>query len=158
LIVLDQLVDENVGVVNGAVRETIERLNQSQPNKLIYVDSRRFLGRFSSGVLKGNRGEVLLAAGHASQSADAAAVRDSLTQLSSRTRKPAYCTMGEQGILVARPDQPATLVPATPVSGPIDIVGAGDSATSGIVTALLSGVNELEAAEFGNLIASITIQ
>ena len=66
--------------------------------------------------------------------------------------------MGERGILVARPGRQAELVAGYPVSGPIDIVGAGDAATSGIVTALLSGANESEAASFGNLVASITIQ
>ena len=44
------------------------------------------------------------------------------------------------------------------MTGPIDIVGAGDAATSGIVTALLAGADELEAAELGNLVASITIR
>src|SRR3954469_5917403 len=63
LIVLDQLVDENCGVVNACVRECIEQLARHDPEKLIFVDSRRFLGRFAAGVLKGNRAEVLLAAG-----------------------------------------------------------------------------------------------
>jgi sugar/nucleoside kinase (ribokinase family) len=44
------------------------------------------------------------------------------------------------------------------VEGPVDIVGAGDSATSGIVTSLLSGADETEAAVVGNLVASITVQ
>jgi sugar/nucleoside kinase (ribokinase family) len=66
--------------------------------------------------------------------------------------------MGEQGILVARPHQTPVLVPGYSVAGPIDIVGAGDAATSGIITALLSGADELEAAALGNLVASITIQ
>src|SRR5262245_691558 len=57
LIVLDQLVDENCGVVNAAVRQTVEQLARRQPDKLVFVDSRRFLGCFSAGVLKGNRAE-----------------------------------------------------------------------------------------------------
>ncbi len=51
-----------------------------------------------------------------------------------------------------------TLVPGYPVEGPIDVVGAGDSATAGIVSALLSGASRLEAAAVGNLVASITVQ
>jgi sugar/nucleoside kinase (ribokinase family) len=66
--------------------------------------------------------------------------------------------MGERGILVARPGQSPYLVPGYPANGPTDIVGAGDAATSGIVTALLAGADELEAAAFGNLVASITVQ
>jgi bifunctional ADP-heptose synthase (sugar kinase/adenylyltransferase) len=182
LIVVDQLVDENFGVVNAAVRETLARLADEQPRKLIFVDSRRFLGRFRAGVLKGNRSEVLSAVGNAlrgvprskidtfsaqhgspqraipTELPDNGAVMRSLLTLTRKTGRSAFCTMGESGILVARPDHEPTLVAGYPVSGPIDIVGAGDAATSGIVTALLAGATDLEAAEFGNLIASITIQ
>ena len=44
------------------------------------------------------------------------------------------------------------------VEGPIDTVGAGDSATAGIAATLLAGGSEREAAEVGNLDASITIR
>jgi len=37
-------------------------------------------------------------------------------------------------------------------------VGAGDSATSGIVASRLAGANEVEAAVVGNLVASVTVQ
>ena len=154
LIVVDQLVDEDCGVVNAAVRQQIERLAEASPNKLIFVDSRRYLRRFSAGSLKGNRSEVLAAADNAGGSD----LGTALASLASRTRRPAYCTAGEQGIFVARPNEQPQLVPGYAVTGPIDIVGAGDAATSGIVTALLSGADEYEAAAFGNLIASITIQ
>jgi bifunctional ADP-heptose synthase (sugar kinase/adenylyltransferase) len=154
LIVLDQLVDEDCGVVNSIVRQQIERLAAETPGKLIFVDSRRFLGQFSAGSLKGNRSEVINAAG-AEQGAELEAA---LGKLAQRTGRASYCTAGDSGIFVARPNQQPRLVPAYPVSGPTDIVGAGDSATSGIVTALLSGASEEEAAAFGNLVASITIQ
>jgi sugar/nucleoside kinase (ribokinase family) len=85
-------------------------------------------------------------------------VTRSLDNLSRKTGRPAFCTIGERGILVARLGHEPQVVPGYPVSGPIDIVGAGDSATSGIVSALLSGATEPEAAAFGNLVASITVQ
>ena len=148
VIVLDQLVDENVGVVSAAVRETLARLAAETPGKLIFVDSRRFLSKFTAGVLKGNRSEV----------GGEGDVSQSLAAIARRTGRPAYCTLGEQGILVAEPNQPPALVPGVPVSGAIDIVGAGDSATSGIVCALLAGASPREAAAMGNLVASITIR
>jgi len=52
----------------------------------------------------------------------------------------------------------ATHLPAAKVDGPIDIVGAGDSTTAGIVSALCAGATHLEAGLIGNLVASITIQ
>jgi bifunctional ADP-heptose synthase (sugar kinase/adenylyltransferase) len=152
LIVLDQLVDEDCGVVNTEVRGTLARLSAEHPEKLIFVDSRRFLGKFRFGVLKGNRSEIVGTAGEGNS------VETSLDGLARQTGRPAYCTLGEQGILVARPGREPTLVPSSPVNGPIDIVGAGDAATSGIVTALLAGADELEAAALGNLVASITIR
>ena len=158
LIVLDQLVDEDCGVVNQTLRETLARLATSDPTKLVFVDSRRFLGCFSNAVLKGNRREILLAAGHATSEGDEAVVTSALVDLASRTSRVAYCTLGEQGILLAEPTGEHSLVPAQQVVGPIDIVGAGDAATSGIVTALLAGATDLEAAAVGNLVASITIQ
>jgi sugar/nucleoside kinase (ribokinase family) len=44
------------------------------------------------------------------------------------------------------------------VSGPIDVVGAGDSTSAGIACALAAGRTPEEAAAFGNLVASITIR
>ena len=156
LVVLDQLVDEDCGVVNAAVRDTLARLAAEQPHKLLYVDSRRFLGKFTAGTLKGNRQEVLTHARSAGEGDPA--VDEALACLTRRTGRPAFCTLGERGILVARPGEVPVLVPGYPVTGPIDIVGAGDAATSGIVSALLAGCNELEAAATGNLVASITVQ
>ena len=49
-------------------------------------------------------------------------------------------------------------VPAYPVHGLIDIVGAGDSTNAGIACALVAGAGLEAAAAFGNLVASITIQ
>jgi bifunctional ADP-heptose synthase (sugar kinase/adenylyltransferase) len=151
LIVLDQLVDEDCGVVNAALRGTIEELARREPGKLVFVDSRRFLGRFAAGVLKGNRSEVQLASGES----DAAL---GLARLSQKTGRAAFCTVGDGGIIVAKPGCEPEAVPGYPVNGPIDIVGAGDATTCGIVSALLSGTHEREAAAFGNLVASITIQ
>jgi bifunctional ADP-heptose synthase (sugar kinase/adenylyltransferase) len=156
LIVLDQLVDEDCGVVSAAVRETLARLSRAEPRKLLYVDSRRFLGRFEAGTLKGNRAEVLTACGE-TETGDAA-VKRSLGRVAQKTGRPAFCTVGEWGILVSLPGQEPELAPGYPVDGPTDIVGAGDAATSGIVSGLLSGASELEAAALGNLVASITVQ
>jgi sugar/nucleoside kinase (ribokinase family) len=49
-------------------------------------------------------------------------------------------------------------VPAYPVHGPVDIVGAGDSCSAAITCAAAAGVPLTAAAAFGNLVASITIQ
>src|SRR5262249_26062174 len=68
---------------------------------------------------------------------------------------------GERGILVADPRSAPTrcvVVPAYPVTGPIDVVGAGDSTSAALACAVAAGASLEEAAGFGNLVASITIQ
>src|SRR4029079_16010788 len=138
-----------------AVRDTLARLAEEQPNKLIFIDSRRHLGRFACGTLKGNRSEILTAAGLSANLDDEAAVRQALAALARKTSRAAFCTMSERGIMVAPPSGETSLLAGYQVSGPIDIVGAGDSAPAGIVTALLAGAGEIEAAALGNLVASI---
>ncbi|MHB1033638.1 MAG: bifunctional heptose 7-phosphate kinase/heptose 1-phosphate adenyltransferase [Pirellulales bacterium] len=160
LIVLDQVNEEGWGVVGPRVREHLAALADRQPGKVMFVDSRAHLQKFRRGILKANLAECLAASGLATGSAaeTAAAAREAASRLARRLGVILYCTMGERGILVVRPDAEPIEVPGYPVAGPIDIVGAGDSATSGIVSALLAGATHEESAAVGNLVASITIQ
>jgi sugar/nucleoside kinase (ribokinase family) len=79
------------------------------------------------------------------------------------TGGPVFYTDGAHGIryIPAPTDDGfsrAVQVSAYPVSGPIDICGAGDSCSAGIASAMVSGATHEQAAAFGNLVASITIQ
>ncbi|MEO8498980.1 MAG: PfkB family carbohydrate kinase, partial [Planctomycetota bacterium] len=135
LIVLDQINETNWGVVNDQTRRLLDELTAAAPEKLVFVDSRRHLRCFQSGVLKGNRAELL---GAVETSDDKTlTIEQAAQKLSRRTGRPVYATLGEAGILIAQPDGTLSRSPAQPISGPIDIVGAGDSATSGIVASLL---------------------
>ena len=82
-------------------------------------------------------------------------------ELAQRIDRPVFCTNGEKGIFLAKPQAAAdspVIIPAYPVTGPIDIVGAGDSTSAAIGCAVAAGASYEEAAAFGNLVASITIQ
>lgn len=157
LIVLDQVPEEGWGVVTPAVRDRLAELSEAHPEKLIFVDSRSHVGRFRRGVLKPNLHECLRAVGR-EPSDDPQHGREAAGELCRKNQQPLYCTMGADGILIVAPDAEPIHVPAYPVTGPIDIVGAGDSTTSGIVASLLSGATPTEAAAIGNLVASITVQ
>lgn len=161
-VVLDQVNEDNWGVVTTAVREHLASLCRAYPDKLMVIDSRRRIGQFGCGVLKPNVGECLRALGRTEASAaeDMAFAREAAQALSRQTGRPLFCTVGAAGMLAIGFDRPDSVVhvPGYPVSGPIDIVGAGDSATAGIVAALLSGASPVEAAAMGNLVASITVQ
>ena len=156
LIVLDQVNEENWGVVNVAVRQCLGELSKSNADRLVFIDSRNQLNRFDFGVLKGNGAEISAAVGRSE--ADDQTVREASTLLATKTGQPVYCTLGPDGVLVARPGLSYDVVPGFPTDGPIDICGAGDSVTSGIVCSWLVGAGPLEAALIGNLVASITVQ
>lgn len=175
LIVLDQLIDADQGVVNGSVRRLLAALGREHPERLLLVDSRGFLGRFEAAMLKGNRREVLRAAEAESTSGPSTptllslhtpasdepsleVAAAALASLAAKTGRPAFCTLGSEGILVAPPSGQPQRVPAVRVRGPIDVVGAGDAATSGLVLGMLAGASPCEAAVLANLVASITVQ
>jgi sugar/nucleoside kinase (ribokinase family) len=88
---------------------------------------------------------------------DRAGVEASGAELFRRNGKPVFLTLGAEGMVAFHVGGP-THVPAVPVHGPIDIVGAGDAAMAGIVASLCSGATPPEAALIGNLAAAVTIQ
>ncbi|HEX3654566.1 MAG TPA: PfkB family carbohydrate kinase [Pirellulales bacterium] len=159
LIVVDQVNEENWGVVTAAVREHLAELGHRTPGKLIFVDSRAQVARFRHVTLKPNVGECLTALGRSAAEKDQPGVaRQAARELSELTGCPLFCTLGERGVLVVRPPEEPVEVPSYPVTGPVDTVGAGDSATAGMVSALLAGATPVEAGAIGNLVASITVQ
>lgn len=161
VIVCDQVVETGWGVVSPEVRAYLRMMARERPDKLLFVDSRAHMGEFDFGTLKPNRAECLNSIG-----VDPAVVDEgdqllqrAVSEMVGRTGRPVFCTLSERGILVSIPTRrECTIVPAPPVRGEIDIVGAGDSATAGIVASLLCGASEIEAAAVGNLVASITIE
>ena len=169
LVVLDQVNEDGWGVVTAEVRGHLAELCRRQPDKVVLVDSRQRIGSFRFGVLKPNVAECRRAvdsvatAGHDTMPGamgELATAREAAQSLVRHTGRPVFCTVGERGILaLGFPDQaPVIHIPGYPVNGPIDVVGAGDSATAGIISALLAAARPDEAAALGNLVASITVQ
>lgn len=156
-IVLDQIPETDCGTVSFATRALLEQLSRENPHKPVLVDSRRHLGLFQAGCAKGNRAEFLAALGWP-EDASQQHVFEAARKMAARTGCTSFCTLGDDGILVTPPSAEQRVVPGIRVTGPIDIVGAGDSATSGIMAALLTGADEFSAAWVGNLVASITVQ
>jgi sugar/nucleoside kinase (ribokinase family) len=155
LLVLDQVSEPECGVVTTRVREHLAELGETNPEKLILADSRERIGLFRAVWTKPNVTECRRAV----QGTDDPAA--CVAALAERTGRPVFCTQGEHGIVIADPRTKPTRtaqVPGYPVHGPIDPVGAGDSTSAGIACALAAGATLEEAAAFGNLVASITIQ
>lgn len=159
LIVLDQVSEENCGVVTDRVRERLAEMGEAEPNKFILADSRERIGSFRAVSVKVNQRECDIAVwGTHPRQPSLVAVMDPLRIFAERVRRPAYCTLGERGILVSRSRDHLERIPAYPVAGPVDPVGAGDSVSAGIASAVAAGATLEQAAAFGNLIASITVQ
>jgi rfaE bifunctional protein kinase chain/domain len=159
LVVSDQVSEAECGVVTTRVRERLAELGEAKPGKIVLADSRERIGLFHSVYVKPNQTECVLAVGGTATNLHS--VETCTEELARRTGRPLFCTCGERGIYVVdpRPESLRTvLVPAYPVKGPIDTVGAGDSTNAALICALAAGSNLEEAAAFGNLVASITIQ
>jgi rfaE bifunctional protein kinase chain/domain len=153
LLVLDQVSEAECGVVTSRVRTCLAELGTATPQRLVVVDSRERVGLFRQACIKPNERECLRAL--RAEKVTAAA----LVEMSARAGRPVFCTRGEKGMLVADAEQNTTIdVPAYPVVGPTDTVGAGDSSSAALACALASGAGLAAAAAFANLVASITIQ
>ncbi|MCS7045673.1 MAG: PfkB family carbohydrate kinase [Gemmataceae bacterium] len=152
MVVVDQVSEANCGVVTERVRTTLSQLGAHQPDKCLLADSRHRIGWFANLWLKPNLAECRAAIGAELEASLATA------KLAERCGRPVFCTCGADGIWLARPGTPPRLMPARPVAGPIDPVGAGDSVNAGLAGALAAGADLETAATFANLVASITIQ
>lgn len=140
-VILDQVSEVDCGVVAASVRDRVAVLAAADEGRFVLADSRERIHEFRNVCVKPNDREAgKLVPGRA---------------------KAVFLTRGERGIRLTQPGQlfPAgTDVPAYPVTGPIDVCGAGDSCSAGIACAVAAGATLAEAAAFGNLIASITVQ
>jgi sugar/nucleoside kinase (ribokinase family) len=150
VLVSDQAETSQGGVVTPRVREVVAELAASDPEKVIWVDSRMRSHLFHGVILKPNESEA--------EAASVAALgRRDYPALRRRLEAPLlFVTQGARGVLVVD-ESGEKLVSGRAISNPIDICGAGDSFSAGAAVALAATRSPVEAAQFGNLIASITI-
>lgn len=157
VIVLDQVVEDDCGVVTASMRTALAERARRHPSVLFWADSRKHIREFRNMLIKPNQFEAV---GHANPLPDDRIELDrlkaELPALRATTQAPVAVTLGERGLMVSDPEP--TFVPAVSLEGPIDPTGAGDSVTAGIVLSLTSGATMPEAALVGNLVASITVQ
>lgn len=159
LIVLDQFEERNEHAVTDRVRACVEELASNDPKKIVFADSRARIGEFRNMAIKPNEHEAAKALGLAEASKDLSETKFGGMKLSEQCGRPAFVTLGEKGILLCDAREGVVVhVPGFKVPPPLDICGAGDSATAGIVSALCAGASPEEAATLGCLVASITVQ
>jgi len=155
LIILDQVQEENCGVVTDQVLNAIGRLGIEYPSKMIIADSREHGSRFRNVLVKCNLDEANKAL--IIPPPPDLEVCQIGKLLFDQVGKPVFITLGVDGILCQNKDG-GCLIPSLKVDGPIDIVGAGDSVMAAVAASLCSGANCTEAASIGMITASIIIQ
>lgn len=158
IVVMDQVTEKDCGVVTSRVREVLSKIGEENKNLLIYADSRAFTSQFKNIIIKCNHYELVKAFCPEFESEpDEDTVIKYGVMLSLRNNKTVFTTMGSKGQFVFEGEKVKKILPI-PVEGPLDVCGAGDATTSGIISALCCGADFYDAALLGNIVASITIQ
>jgi rfaE bifunctional protein kinase chain/domain len=151
IFVSDQADTRNGGVVTPAVRALLEEIAQSDTKKIIWVDSRLRVERFRNMILKPNEREARAASVGLFGEVDYQRLRN---HADSRLM---FVTKAAEGVVVVE-DGMETAIPAFQVVEPVSVSGAGDSFSAGAALALAITGSAMEAARFGNLVASITVK
>ena len=147
IIVVDQVQEANCGVITDRVRAELATFAR---DRIVVTESRERVGLFHGVIVLANAREAQQATGLAS-------IEECGEALFKRNNRPAVITQGAEGVLVFDATG-CSRIPAVPVRGPVDTVGAGDSVAAGFTAALCAGASPRMAAEVGNLVAAVTIQ
>lgn len=153
--VMDQVDIAETGVVTQKVRERLGRLSAAQPALPIVADSRRGLHGWPAAHWKMNAAELGRLTGRSV--GDLPSVVSAARSMAMSLKRPVFITLAEQGIIGATAEGAVAHVPAHPVSGPIDIVGAGDSVSANLTAALAAGADLPEAMQLAMAAAHCVI-
>ena len=158
MIIADQVQEADCGVITERVRDELSALAQAYPTVAFLADSRVRIGLFEDVILKPNAREAASAVQpDFTGEPDRTVAEAAAAALYAKTGQPVFLTLGGDGIMAYHHEGP-THIAGVPVTGPIDIVGAGDSTMAGIASALCAGATAPEAAQIGCLAAAVTIQ
>ncbi len=156
IVVLDQVDVPETGVVTRRVQALLKAMAEEQPDRPILADSRRGLREFPPVIFKMNATELAGLTG-TKQISDLEALKRTALDLAHGNRQPVFVTLSERGILGASPDRKVEHVPAFPIRGEIDIVGAGDAVSANLLSALCAGAGLKESLELANAAASVVV-
>lgn len=151
VILMDQVDQPGTGVVTAKL---LHALKDFPPTLPVIADSRRGLGDYPPVWFKMNAAELRR---QFPEAVSLEQVKCAAVQLAQRNQRPAFVTLAEQGILGVDSDGHVAHVPALPLRGPIDIVGAGDSVTANLAAALAAKASIAEAIELAAVASSIVI-
>lgn len=155
-ILLSQVDLPDTGVLTRSVLETVRQILKARPQQIVVGDSRTGLRGFPPVIFKMNAAELGVMTGMSAGSA-VPEIMKAAADLSRRNGRAVFVTLAERGMVGALPDGQAEHVPAHPLRGEIDVVGAGDAVTANLTTALAAGATLREALELASAAASLVI-
>jgi rfaE bifunctional protein kinase chain/domain len=156
MILLEQVDAAQTGVLTRRVLAQIHELAQSNGQQIIVADSRRGLRDFPPFIFKMNAAELARLL-NAEKPFNLSEVRERAAELAKRQNHRVFITLAESGMIAADTSGQTVHVPALPLRGPIDIVGAGDAVTANLTLALASGASLTETLEIASAAASVVI-
>ncbi len=159
LVLLDQVCTADTGVMTAQVRQAVCAMAKKYPDKLIWADSRAFIHHFNDVTIKCNQLEAARMTGREvnEENFDLEKVFACMDDLHGKTGRPVVVTCGARGVAVEEGGR-KQLVPAVRQKGTIDICGAGDACSAGMVSTLCAGGSFEEAAAVGNLSSGVTVR
>jgi rfaE bifunctional protein kinase chain/domain len=156
IILMDQVDAPQTGVITEQLLEAAREIAGQKPGMVMVADSRRGLRHFPPLIYKMNETELWRFAGRP-PGKDENQLSAQAAQAAAETGRMVFVTRAEKGILGAAPSGEIERAPALPAQGEIDIVGAGDSVTANLASALAAGAQMKEAMEIAMLAASVVI-
>jgi rfaE bifunctional protein kinase chain/domain len=155
LLLLEQVELPETGVVTRAVGEAAHAALRARDGLVVLADSRRGLRHFPPLAFKMNAAELARMDGGTATGPGEVGAR--AAALAGRNGQPVFITMAERGVVGALPGRHPEHVPALPVRGPIDVVGAGDAVTANLAAALAAGADAREAMTLAMAAASLVV-
>ncbi len=156
IVLLDQVNIAETGVVTTKVLGAVDGIIKLRPDLPIIGDSRRSLKNYPPISIKMNSVELAALTG-AKAALNLDEIRAQALRLSRQQGRPVFITLAERGLLGAAPSGEIQHLPALPLRGEIDVVGAGDSVTANLAASLAAGAGLKESLEMAALASSIVI-
>jgi len=147
-------------IPNESFIDRANELFKTYHDQIVLFDSRHYGDRFKHVYRKTNDIEAARLNGLEAALGDVIPleqVKQFAVQLYRDSGKPVFLTRGNRGILVAD-GEGLHEIPGIQILKKIDTVGAGDTVISALCVALAAGVKPVEAAEFANYAAAVTVQ
>ncbi len=156
IILLDQVDLPETGVLTRKLLKAVTSLAKSRPQLPILADSRQRLRNFSNVAFKVNRAEFA-ALNQKTKGRSLADVKKYAIEIARQRGRRVFVTLAEEGIIGAEETGAVEHVPAFPVRGEIDIVGAGDCVTANLAVSWAVNASLRESLEMASAASSVVI-